>query len=139
MIGRDDKKAEDGGKKKSTSLDAMVRLFLQYYRIPTRKDIERLIERIDRMEKLLRSRIVETSRIRYRGRRAEAQPEPQGENPSASEHVLEILRAAGADGLSFSGIKEKTGFEDKKLRNIIFRLNRLGRIQRRSRGIYRLP
>ncbi|MFP4475385.1 MAG: hypothetical protein ACLFOY_07470 [Desulfatibacillaceae bacterium] len=137
MTPKDDKKFEDLGKKRPTSFDAMVRLFLQYYRIPTRKDIEKLMDRIDRLEKLLRTRIAETGKMRGRGRKAEV--EGGRENMTASDQVVEVISEAGDEGISFALIKEKTGFEDKKLRNIIFRLNRLGRIQRKSRGVYRVP
>jgi hypothetical protein len=39
-------------------------------------------------------------------------------------------------GLGFSDIQAKTGFGDKKIRNIIFRLNKIGKIKRKTRGIY---
>ena len=39
-------------------------------------------------------------------------------------------------GAGFSDIQTKTGFDEKKLRNIIFRLNKLNKIKRKSRGIY---
>jgi hypothetical protein len=41
------------------------------------------------------------------------------------------------DGTDFKTIKAATGFEDKKLRNIIFRLDKIKRIQRVTRGIYK--
>ena len=51
----------------------------------------------------------------------------------------ETLRAMillGADGLGFAEIQAKTAFDEKKIRNIIFRLNKTGKIKRKSRGIY---
>ena len=33
-------------------------------------------------------------------------------------------------------LKKKTGFDDKKLRNIVFRLHKLGKIKRVGRGKY---
>ena len=41
-------------KGKSISFDAMVKFFMQYYNIPTKKDIEKLIERMDRLEKVIK-------------------------------------------------------------------------------------
>jgi len=41
-------------------------------------------------------------------------------------------------GADLADIQGKTGFGEKKLRNIIFRLHKLGRIQRLSRGVYRV-
>jgi len=37
-------------KGKSVSFDAMVKFFLQYYNIPTRNDIIKLMDKIDRLE-----------------------------------------------------------------------------------------
>jgi DNA-binding transcriptional regulator PaaX len=38
--------------------------------------------------------------------------------------------------LGFAEIQAKTGFDEKKIRNIIFRLNKTGKIKRKTRGIY---
>jgi predicted transcriptional regulator of viral defense system len=40
------------------------------------------------------------------------------------------------NGVGFAAIQTKTGYDEKKLRNIIFRLNKLGRISRKERGTY---
>jgi DNA-binding transcriptional regulator PaaX len=39
-------------------------------------------------------------------------------------------------GIDFAAIQANTGFDEKKIRNIIFRLNKTGKIKRKSRGIY---
>ncbi|MEW5735492.1 MAG: hypothetical protein AB1921_11590 [Thermodesulfobacteriota bacterium] len=121
------------------SFDGMVKFFLQYYRIPTRKDIEKLMERIDQLEKLIKVKWAEAGRFtgRMAGRRA-AGEDAQAEGLTASDLVLSVIRDAGDKGAGFADIKEKTGFPDKKLRNIIFRLNKLGRITRKGRGVYTL-
>jgi predicted transcriptional regulator of viral defense system len=54
---------------------------------------------------------------------------------TATEQVLKLINAS-KKGVDIITIKEKTGFEDKKLRNIIFRANKEGKIQRANRGIY---
>lgn len=116
-------------KGKSVSFDAMVKFFMQQYNIPTMKDFDKLIDRLDRLEKMLRSGIAGA-----RGRRASAAPGGRTAS-SASDQVLDIIKQAKS-GAGFAEIKDKTGFGDKKLRNIIFRLSKTGRINRRSRGIY---
>ena len=40
-------------KRKQVSFDAMVKFFMQYYNIPTKKDIEKLMNKMDRLEKLI--------------------------------------------------------------------------------------
>ena len=52
-----------------------------------------------------------------------------------TDQVLKLINAS-KKGLDIITIKEKTGFEDKKVRNIIFRTNKEGKIQRADRGIY---
>jgi predicted Rossmann fold nucleotide-binding protein DprA/Smf involved in DNA uptake len=122
--------------KKNMSFDGMVKFFLQYYRIPTRKDIERLMDRIDQLEKLIKVKWAEAGKLRGRFAYRKEGQSAEKEALTASDRVEQVIRDAGSDGLSFGDIKEKTGFPDKKLRNIIFRLNKNGRIQRKARGIY---
>ena len=54
---------------------------------------------------------------------------------TATDQVLKLINAS-KKGVDIITIKEKTGFDDKKLRNIIFRANKEGKIKRADRGIY---
>lgn len=116
-------------KGKAVSFDAMVKFFMQQYNIPTKKDFDKLVDRLDRIEKLFRSGLVGG-----KGRRAAGESVGRVTS-SASDQVLEIIQQAKT-GAGFAEIKDKTGFGDKKLRNIIFRLSKTGRINRQSRGVY---
>jgi hypothetical protein len=116
-------------KGKAVSFDAMVKFFMQQYNIPTMKDFDKLIDRLDRIEKMFRSGMAGT-----RGRRVSVASGGRTAS-SASDQVLDIIKQSKS-GAGFAEIKDKTGFGDKKLRNIIFRLSKTGRINRRSRGIY---
>jgi hypothetical protein len=116
-------------KGKAVSFDAMVKFFMQQYNIPTMKDFDKLIDRLDRIEKMFRSGVTGA-----RGRRASVASGGKIAS-SASDQVLDIIKQSKA-GAGFAEIKDKTGFGDKKLRNIIFRLSKTSRINRRSRGIY---
>jgi predicted transcriptional regulator of viral defense system len=40
------------------------------------------------------------------------------------------------DGARLADIKSKTDYDEKKLRNIIYRLGKQGKITRKKRGIY---
>lgn len=116
-------------KAKSPSFDAMVKFFMQSYDIPTKKDIDRLVLRMDRMEKLLHN-LSNNGRRRSTSRGGESKPPV-----TATTIVLEVIRLY-PDGIGLVDIQEKTGYGDKKLRNVIYRLNRMGKIRRVSRGIY---
>lgn len=55
---------------------------------------------------------------------------------TATDQVLKIINRS-KKGVDTATLKKKTGFEDKKLRNIIFRANKEGKIQRAERGLYK--
>lgn len=114
-------------KGKAVSFDAMVKFFLQNYNIPTRRDVERLGERLDRLEKLIRANAP-------RGRRASTDS-GEAAPASATDTVLHLIQSS-QDSISISKIREATGYDDKKLRNIIYRLNQMGKIRRVNRGQY---
>jgi hypothetical protein len=118
-------------KKKPISFDAMVKFFMQSYNIPTKKDIDRLSRRLDHIEQLILKSLESP-----RGRGA-AKGKPRSAM-SASDTVLEAIKDF-EDGVGFAEIKDRTGFGEKKLRNIIYRLNDLGKIERKSRGVYWAP
>ena len=54
---------------------------------------------------------------------------------TATEQILKIVRRS-RKGVDVSTLKTKTGFEDKKVRNIIFRASKEGKIKKVGRGIY---
>jgi hypothetical protein len=54
---------------------------------------------------------------------------------TATEQILKIV-ARSRKGVDVPTLKAKTGFEDKKVRNIIFRASKEGKIKNVGRGIY---
>lgn len=120
-------------KKKPVSFDAMVKFFMQHYEIPTKKDIERLTLKIDQLEGLLRGMGATAPKGRPTRRKAVTAKSVKGQ--TAANAVFEVIESS-KDGVGFAEIKERTGFEDKKLRNIIFRLHSTAKISRKSRGVY---
>lgn len=123
-------------KGKSVSFDAMVKFFMQYYNIPTKKDIEKLIERMDRLEK-----VIKESELYGKGRRISTlkssikTTSALRSAATSSNMVFEVIKRF-KNGVGFSEIQERTGFGEKKLRNIIYRLHKMNKITRKSRGIY---
>lgn len=115
-------------KGKPISFDAMVKFFMQNYNIPTKKDVDRLMTRLDRLENLIKgSALGPYNASSPIGRRKTAL--------AAVDIVLDTIRRS-KQGLGFSEIQAKTGFGEKKIRNIIFRLYKTGKIKRKSRGTY---
>lgn len=118
-------------KGKPVSFDAMVKFFLHQYGIPTKKDFEKLVDRLDQMEKFIR----EAASFGRHNKSSGLHGGGTGADTSASEIVLSVI-SKSKEPLGIPEIREKTGFGDKKLRNIIFRLHKIGSIARKQRGRY---
>ncbi len=120
-------------KKGKASFDAYVKLFLHNYGIPTRKDVEKLMERLDRIEKIIKTQ--RSGRSLRGATNAGIRQRAAASATTASDTVLSLIQKHPG-GISFTDIRSATRFEDKKLRNIIFRLNKIRKIVRKSRGMY---
>ena len=115
-------------KGKTISFDAMVKFFMQNYDIPTKKDVDKLMAKLDRLENLVKQTALgaNNTKTSYSRRRTAL---------TAVDIVLDTIKHS-RQGLGFAEIQAKTGFDEKKIRNIIFRLNKTGKIKRKRRGIY---
>ncbi|MBW2247123.1 MAG: hypothetical protein JRF62_07960 [Deltaproteobacteria bacterium] len=123
-------------KGKSVSFDAMVKFFLQYYNIPTRNDIIKLMDKIDRLEMLIKSSLINGKGAAISGIQVSKSKTSTGRTATTStDSALEVIKRF-RKGVAFADIQARTGFEDKKLRNIIYRLHKTGKIVRKSRGLY---
>ena len=123
-------------KGKSVSFDAMVKFFLQYYNIPTRNDIIKLMDKVDRLEMLIKSSLINGKGAAISGIQVSKSKTPTGRTATTStDSALEVIKRF-RKGVAFADIQARTGFEDKKLRNIIYRLHKMGKIVRKSRGLY---
>ncbi len=113
--------------KDGNNWENFIKLFLSRLDIPTKEDINQLHRRLDKLEQLL-----------YQGKPMAGQNggEVSARRKSASSIVLDVI-ANHPKGTDFKTIKAATGFNDKKLRNIIFRLDKIKRIVRVKRGIYK--
>ena len=54
---------------------------------------------------------------------------------TATDQILGIIKRF-KKGVDVTTLKKRTGFDDKKVRNIIFRASKEGRIKKSGRGIY---
>lgn len=54
---------------------------------------------------------------------------------TATDQILKIIKRAKT-GVDVPTLKKKTGFDDKKVRNIVFRAAKEGRIKKSGRGVY---
>ena len=54
---------------------------------------------------------------------------------TATDQILKIIKRS-KKGVDVPTLKTKTGFDDKKVRNIVFRAAKEGRIKKSGRGVY---
>ena len=120
-------------KGKSVSFDAMVKFFMQAYDIPSKKDVDKVMSRIKNLEDIIK-KTVAYERSGH-GKHQKKIADKTLVSGSASDKVFEIVKKH-KNGVSFAKIKEKTDFNDKKLRNIIYRLDKTNKISRLRRGVY---
>ena len=67
---------------------------------------------------------------------AKKAPAPKkGVQVTATDQILKIIKQS-KKGVDVSTLKKKTGFDDKKVRNIVFRAAKEGRIIKSGRGVY---
>lgn len=116
-------------KGKPVSFDAMVKFFMSQYNIPSKRDMDRIMARLDHIERLI------TQSGNGKTRRSSSKGANRQPAVTASDTVLEVI-GQYKDGVGFADIQINTGFAEKKLRNIIFRLHKMGKIKRKNRGIY---
>jgi len=73
-------------KGKTISFDAMVKFFMQNYNIPTKKDVDHLMARLDRLENLIKSAMGSNNgktRVARRRTSMTAAPSARGRSPSS--------------------------------------------------------
>jgi hypothetical protein len=122
-------------KAKAVSMDAAFKSLLRNLDIPGKKDIDKLNAKIDRLEKMIKKAAVAQT---VKGKKAWTKQKDKKSGArrlSATSVVLESITRS-KKGADFASLQTKTGFEEKKLRNIIFRLNKLGKVKRVGRGLY---
>ena len=122
-------------KQKTVSMDAAFKSLLRNFDIPSKKDIDKLNAKIDRLEKMIKKSATSQPAVDKKPGK-QAGPRKTGTRRlSATSVVLETIKRS-KKGADFSTLQAKTGFDEKKLRNIIFRLHKLEKIKRVGRGLY---
>lgn len=111
----------------SNNWENFIKMLLHRLDIPTKEDIANIHKRLDKLEQLIYQKHP-SSRQKNKSR--------PPRKKSASSIVLNVI-GNHPEGTDFKTIKAATGFNDKKLRNIIFRLDKIKKIERVSRGIYK--
>ena len=102
--------------------------------------VERLVEKVDKPKE---AKVVKKARRKVA---AKAKPKkrtpvrkkivvPRPKKVTATEEVLKIIKRHKR-GINIAKLKNKTGFADSKLRVIVSRAYKQGKIKRKARGVY---
>ncbi len=110
-------------------------------KVPTRADFDRLTKRVEALENALKAQKKETkvtARPKARKRTAPKKKPVSRAKPkmTSSGKVLEVMKKSRG-GVNVAKLKASTGFEDKKIRNVLSRLSKQGKVKRAGRGIYK--
>ncbi len=117
------------------TLDMIIKLLIKKYKIVTKKDIKQLILKTDSIEQTLKTHSHQKLLPDNNSDKASPSSILYPTNMTSSDTILEIIKNYKT-GINFNNLQQKTGFADKKLRNIIFRLCKIKKIKRKSRGVY---
>ena len=92
------------------------------------KVIDRLLKAVEKDEK---PKATPTKRIPAK----KAPAKKTAAQPTATDQILKIIKAS-KKGVDAPTLVKKTGFNQKKVRNILFRTFKQGKIKRLDKGIY---
>ncbi|KPA17251.1 hypothetical protein MHK_002523 [Candidatus Magnetomorum sp. HK-1] len=115
------------------NFESLVSSFLSKLDLATKSDVHSLMDRIDQLEKLIATVAENTEKNISMNK-----PGQQLTNQSISDQVLEILKASDTP-MTYAQLRNVSGLDEKPLRNVIYRLNKLGRIETIKRGQYSIP
>jgi len=111
------------------NFESLISGFLCKLELATKSDVRSLMERIDQLEQMIVSITNESTTHTNRKNK------PAASNQRISDKVLEILGQCESP-MTYAQLKDKSGVDEKSLRNVIYRLNKLGRITTVKRGQY---
>jgi hypothetical protein len=103
------------------------------------RKMEKLIREFDKDKKARATKKVTVKPARLKTtKKAPAKKAPAKKRSAkltATDQVLRIIKRS-KKGVGAPTLMKKTGFDDKKIRNILFRNYKLGRIKRVGKGVY---
>jgi transcription initiation factor IIE alpha subunit len=113
------------------NFESLISSFLSKLELATKSDVHSLMKRIDHLEELIESA------AKNSGIQPIQTTKSSMSNPRISDQVLDILGKSDSS-MTYAQLKEISGFDEKSLRNVIYRLNKLGRIKTVRRGHYKI-
>jgi len=107
--------------------------------VALQKKMEKLLKAYGKPQKPKAAKKTKRKAVKTRPKRAvkarKATRKKKAPAITATEQILKIVRRS-RKGVDVPMLKTKTGFDDKKVRNIVFRASKEGKIKKVGRGIY---
>ena len=107
--------------------------------VALQKKMEKLLKAYEKPAKPKTAKKPKRKVVRAKPKRAvKARKTTHRKKASAMTATEQVLRIIGRSrkGVDVPMLKTKTGFDDKKVRNIVFRASKEGKIKKIGRGIY---
>ena len=103
------------------------------------RETKQLIDKVGRFEKA-QAALKQKGSVSVRaasGKRSAARASAvrKAISPTATDSVLKVI-SRYKKGVGIQKLKDRTGFDEKKIRNIVYRAGKQGKIKTLSRGIY---
>ena len=103
------------------------------------RETKQLIDKVGRFEKAQAAlKYKGAVSVRAASRKTSAVKTPAARKttpPTATDAVLKVIKRH-KKGVGLQKLMDRTGFDDKKIRNIVFRARKQGKIKRKGRGVY---
>jgi len=101
------------------------------------RKMEKLLKAIEKDAKIKKAAKPKTTKIKAvkKAKAKKTVAAKKGLQMTATDQILRIVKRS-RKGVDVPTLKSKTGFDDKKVRNIVFRASKEGKIKKTGRGIY---
>jgi hypothetical protein len=103
------------------------------------KKMEKLLQTVEKSgkaAKVAKAKTVKAKTVRPKAvKKAKVTAGKKAPQNTATDQILKIIKRS-KKGVDVPTLKKKTGFNDKKVRNIVFRASKEGRIKKSGRGVY---
>ncbi|MBN1843285.1 MAG: hypothetical protein JW883_13520 [Deltaproteobacteria bacterium] len=100
------------------------------------KKTERLVSAVDEIEKANISKKPKAkTKVKAKAAKKKAPAKKKATAPTATDQVLKIINRS-KKGVDVPTLMNNTGFDEKKVRNIVSRAFSQGKIKRTGRGVY---
>jgi DNA replicative helicase MCM subunit Mcm2 (Cdc46/Mcm family) len=98
------------------------------------KKVENLLKAFEKDVKAIASKPSKAKAVKAKTAK-KAPVKKKATKVTATDQILKIINTS-KKGVDNATLMKKTGFNEKKVRNIIFRANKEGKIKREGRGVY---